>query len=156
MSKPLVPARVAARAASAGRRAACQRARIAQGDGSCTDRALAPRLGMTHPHVAELFDPDSAKTLDIGDLGVLPRALAEDILVAELAALTSDRADVATRDTFEGVAIVLGKGLETYRADLAADGHEDEHEKHAAALRRMALICLRGADACQRRAGGSR
>ena len=156
MSKPLVPARASGRAATAQRAASAQRARIAAGDGACTDRALAQRLGMTHPHVAELFDPDGGKALALGDLAALPRALAEDILVAELAALTSDRADVATRDTFDGVAIVLGEALSGLRSDLAKDGREDEHERHAAALRRMALICLRGADACQRRAGGSR
>lgn len=54
-------------------------------------------------------------------------------------------------DPTSGVAIELGAAVARLHQDIA-DGHEDEHQVHATALRRIAAIALRGAASCDRRA----
>lgn len=153
--KTLVPARVAAGAAVATRAAGVQRALVASGDGACTDRALGERWGMAHHHVAELLDPASGKALTLRDLAASPRSFHEGVLVTELAALYAE-GDPSARNSLDRVTVELGAATRALIDDVAADGREDEHARHAAALRKIAAIALRGAASAERRSGGAR
>lgn len=147
--RTLHPSRVAGRAIAAGLMRAAQNALVARGDGCATGRAIAVRWGITHAVVDRMGDPTSGVAITLGDVLALPRELARQVLAGALAAL-DDGTDVPTRDSLDRVAIELGAAVARLHQDLA-DGREDEHQVHAAALRRIAAIALRGAASCDRR-----
>jgi hypothetical protein len=150
MSKPLATPRIQGRALAA-RLFRVARKAVAGVDDSATGRAIAKRWEIDHANVDHWSDETSGVALTLGDLLAMPRPLALATLTGACAAL-SEGDDIPTRDTCDGIAILLGKALDGWRSDLA-DGREDEHARHAAALERIATIALRGAAACRRRAG---
>lgn len=77
-------------------------------------------------------------------------AVERAFLLARLAEIDAT-ADGSVRATLDRVTIELGAATTALVADVA-DGREDEHHKHAAALERIAGIALRGAGAARRRA----
>lgn len=146
----LHPSRVSGRALAAGILLSAQRALVARGNGEATGRAIAQRWGLAHTSVDRMGDPKSGVAIALGDVLALPRELARQVLAGALAAL-DDGGDVPTRDSLDRVAIELGAGVARLHQDLA-DGTEDDHAVHATALRRIAVIALRGAASCDRRA----
>ncbi len=149
-SRTLHPSRIAGRSLAATILRNAREALVARGDASATGRTIAHRWGISHAIVDRMSDPTSGVAIALGDLLAMPRALAIEVLTGSLAAL-DEGADVATRDSLDRVAIELGVAIQAYHSDIA-DGHEDEHSRHAAHLRRIAGIALRGAAACARRA----
>jgi len=149
-SRSLHPARVAGRSIAAALVKSAKEALVARGDHSATGRAIAQRWGISHAVVDRMGDPTSGVAIALGDVLALPRELARQILTGALATLDDGTADVPTRDSLDRVAIELGAAVARLHQDLA-DGREDEHATHAAALRRIAAIALRGAASCDRR-----
>lgn len=150
--KRLHASRVVARAAAAELFERAQKAVIARGEGSATDRAIASRWDISKTAVADYGDPTSGVAIALGDVLALPcRELARQVLVGALAALDQG-GEVQTRDSLDRVAIELGAAVAQLHRDLA-DGREDEHDAHAAAFTRIATIALRGAASCGRRGG---
>lgn len=152
MSKLLATPRTAGRALAARvfRAAREAVAAVAAVDDSTTGRAIAKRWDIDHAVVDRWADPTSGVALTLGALLAMPRSLAVATLTGSLAAL-SDGGDVPTRDTCDGVAILLGETVAGLKRDLA-DGREDEHARHAAMLEKIAAIALKGAAACRARA----
>lgn len=85
-----------------------------------------------------------------GEKGAMGSAVERAFLLARLAEIDAT-ADGSVRATLDRVTIELGAATTALVADVA-DGREDEHHKHAAALERIAGIALRGAGAARRRA----
>jgi hypothetical protein len=150
MSKPLATPRIQGRALAAAAFRAAREA-LSAVDDSTTGRAIAKRWGVDHSIVDRWADPTSGVALALGDLLAMPRPLAVATLMGSLA-LLSRGDDTPTRDTCDGIAILLGEAIQGLKRDLA-DGREDEHQRHAAMLERIAAIALKGAAACRRRAG---
>lgn len=148
----LSPFRVACGALAAETAAAAQRALVARGLGAYTDNAIARRLGISHAAVARFFDPESGVALTLRDVFAAGDELVEELALAMLSMVHEQRAPMSTRDSLDHVAIELGAAVAALHRDLA-DGTEDEHHQHGAALRRIAGIALRGAAASARRAG---
>lgn len=149
--RALHPARVQGRALAATILRTAREALVARGDHSATGRAIAGRWGVSHTAVDRYSDPASGVAVALGDVLAMPRALAVEVLTGALAAL-DEGGDVPTRDSLDRVAIELGVAIQAYHHDIA-DGREDEHQRHAAHLRKIAGIALRGAAASARRAG---
>lgn len=150
MNKPLATTRTEGRALAARIFRAARKA-VAGTDDSASGRAIAERWDIDHANVDRWADETSGVALAFGDLLAMPRSLALATLTGAIAAV-SDGADVPTRDTCDGVAILLGETVAGLKRDLA-DGSEDEHARHAAMLEKIAAIALKGAAACRRRAG---
>lgn len=146
----LHPARVAGRAIAATLLRAARESLVSRGDHSATGRCVAHRWGISHAVVDRMSDPASGVAITLGDVLALPRDLARQVLTGALAALDDAAPEVPTRDSLDRVAIELGAGVARLHRDLA-DGVEDEHHAHAATLRRIAAIALRGAASCDRR-----
>ena len=153
----LCPSRVTCGAFAARLAADAQRVLVARGEGAYTDHAIARRLGITHAAVAKLFDPESGVAITLRDAFAAGDAFAEELALAMLAHVRGKReGDTTARDAVAHVTIELGVACSALQRDLA-DGHEDDHAVHAAHLRKIAGIALRGAAACARRAlGGGR
>jgi hypothetical protein len=128
----LHPSRVQARALVAQLAAAAQRARVAAGDGSCTDGALARRwtLAKESRAIAALFDPESGHALTLGDTLALPRDLARDILMRALASL-DDGDGPGADETLAHLTIRLGQSTADLMRDRLDDGVVNEHQRHA-------------------------
>lgn len=151
----LCPSRVQGRGTGALLLAAARHALVARGDCSATGRAIALRFGISHAAVDRWSDPTSGVAVALGDVLAMPRALAVEVFVGALAAL-DEGADTTASRAVAHVTIELGVACSALQRDLA-DGHEDDHAVHAAHLRKIAGIALRGAAACARRAlGGGR
>jgi len=131
----------------------CVREAVARGNKDATLRKLARSLKLSHTSLERMADPRSGRGVMVDLVMSLPRDLAVDVLVALLAQLDDD-SQVSTRDTLDAIAIDLGVAIQRLKTDLA-DGREDEHADHAAAMRRIVSLALRGAAACMRRAGGA-
>jgi hypothetical protein len=103
---------------------------------------------------AHVFAGDArAAAITIRDTLAAGDSLAEEVALAILAYVHGKRAAaVLTRDSLDRIAIELGVAIAAYHHDIA-DGREDEHHRHAAHLRKIAGIALRGAAACARRGG---
>ena len=149
MSKSLATPRVTGRALAA-RLFRAARKSVAGTDDSASGHAIAERWDIDHANVDRWSDETSGVALAFGDLLAMPRSLALATLTGALAALC-DGSDVPTRDTCDGVAILLGETVAGLKRDLA-DGSEDEHTRHAAMLEKIAAIAIKGASACRRRA----
>lgn len=149
----LAPARMSWRAAAAGVFDRCVREAVARGNKAATLRRLGKRLGLSHTSMERLADPRSGRGLMVDVVMALPPPLAADVLVALLATLDGD-ARVSARDTLDAIAIDLGVAIAALKRDLS-DGREDEHADHAAAMRKIVALALRGAAAATRRAGGA-
>jgi hypothetical protein len=129
----------------------CVRDAVARGNKAATLRKLGKLLRLSHTTMERIADPRSGRGVMVDLVLSLPRDLAVDVLVALLAMLDEGAADVSTRDTLDAIAIDLGVAIHRLKRDLA-DGREDEHADHAAAMRRIVLLALRGAAACAGRA----
>ena len=126
---------------------------VSRGESAYTDRAISIRLGISHTAVARFFDKASGVAITIRDTLAAGDSLAEEVALAILAYVHGKRAAaVLTRDSLDRIAIELGVAIAAYHHDIA-DGREDEHHRHAAHLRKIAGIALRGAAACARRGG---
>lgn len=86
---------------------------------------------------------------------VARRAVARTLRVA-LDALVAQGHKAATQRAVAKRLDVSHTHLARLIADVAADGREDEHLCHAAALEKIAGIALRGAGAAKRRAAEGR
>lgn len=149
MSKPLATTRTEGRALAAR----CFRAGREAVAGTCdgaSGRAIAERWDIHHSNIDHWSDETSGVAITLGDLLAMPRPLAQATLARALAALSEGK-ETPTRDSCDGVAILLGETLAGLRRDLA-DGSEDEHDRHGAALEQIATIALIGAAGCRRRA----
>jgi len=150
MSEELAPLRVVARRAVARTLRSALDALVGQGHKSATQRAVAKRLDVSHTHLARLL-VDGSPAVAAGDIAAMGSTVERAYLLARLAEIDSS-ADGSVRSTLDRVTVELGAATSALIADVAADGREDEHLRHAAALEKIAGIALRGAGAAKRRA----
>ena len=116
----------------------------------------AAKLAEANKELAKIRDREEssahAALVAQGEKGIatMGPAVERAFLLARLAEIDAT-ADGSVRATLDRVTIELGAATTALVADVA-DGREDEHHKHAAALERIAGIALRGAGAARRRA----
>lgn len=148
------PTRVQGRRNAARICAEAQSARVAAGDGACTDGAIKKRFVVaSKTAVAAWFDPESGKAIAFGDVLALPLELARDTLLRALASL--EEGDGPSPEIALGdLAIKLGQIAQGIHADRADDGRINDHTRHADSFSAAAVVATRGYLAASRRARG--
>lgn len=115
----------------------------------CVDEAAEP-VGVGGSHTQQCGDHHQEERGEQGD-AVHEPTVERAYLLTRLAEIDSS-ADGSVRSTLDRVTVELGAATSALIADVAADGREDEHLRHAAALEKIAGIALRGAGAALRTA----